>query len=713
MQNKKKLLIITLVILLVLSGAPVYAMEGDTVLEPKTRVTALAYDRMLPFTNVTQRVAIIDTGISWEHPALSDIDVIYWRNMFDESNDVVDKHGHGTQIVGLLASNGRSGALKGLLPNAKYIILKGLNDNGETEDYVLARSIYRAVDYGARIIVLSLGISVNSDILKDAVDYAYDNDVLIVAAAGNNTRQVQYPAAYPTVLSVGSVADNGVRSSFTPAGYELNVLAQGEQVNVLKLRSGTRYANGTSMATPMVAAFAARLIQESPTATIEEVMSYILFSSKNAHNWNTQLAYGEVDYDQLSGIGINKLLQDQTNTTPARAINLSRSGVFSSRLTNSNQYRWYRIDPGHEGSITLTYRNRVNRSLRLDVFDQNMRLLNSSWLASDGQKTTFRVSREACYLRVGSDRANTPMTASFILDYGIGADIWEPNNTPDRAVELPLQANISATLHTANDYDWFYVNVQEQGDLRILATGIPEHMDPILVIQKGGTRHTVDYNAAGYSESFYSSRELGTFYFGIRDYNGNVINYPYTVDVSFRLLNAAKYTDITYHWAESDIRYLYQEGILTDFSGTRFHPNQAITRAEFISMIVTQMKLAIPKSNSRAFSDVPVNHWAHQAISTAKQYKLLNGYPDQTFRPNERISRAEIAILMYNAYQSQLPKTAYNTFSDVPSNYWANQAISSLTRGQILQGYPNGYFYPNNSITRAEAAAMIARIMKK
>ncbi|OEF96814.1 S8 family peptidase [Desulfuribacillus alkaliarsenatis] len=678
--------------------------------ENKSYVTALSYTNLAPLEAVQDRIAIIDTGISWNHTALSDIDAIYWRNVISNNNNVQDNHGHGTQIAGLLASSGRSGAPRGLLPNAKYIILKGLNDRGETEDFVLAQSIRTAVDYGARVIVLSLGISVHSNVLKEAVDYAYQNNVLIIAAAGNYTKQPQYPAAYPTVLSVGSVDSRGIRSAFSPTGYELDVLAQGEQVTVLQLERGTRIAHGTSMAVPIVAALAMETMRRNPSASVDEIINHIITNSKNSLNWNQNIGYGEAEYQLITNSTILQSLLRHNNTTPNRAMNIPRNGIISTRISNENQYRWYKVAAGFEGDITVTYRNRVNSYIKLDVFDENLRLISSRWLTADNQRTTFRVSAEGTYIRISSDASNTPTTASFIFDYRISADVWEPNNTINQAKPLSLRSSIESTLHSNNDQDWFFVDVVEAGDLRIEIKNVPEHMDPMLMVRYGGFTTTVDSHAAGIGEVYTMSGLIGRYTFGVRDYNWNIVNYPYTIEVSFQP-SSVRYTDISQHWARNDIQRLYRLNVLQEaFNENRFHPNRYITRAEYASLIVKSLRLTIPPSNTRSYRDVSSNHWASQAIATAKHYGLIQGYPDNTFRPDMPITRAEIAMLTHNAYGRNLLVANTNSFSDVPNNYWANGQISSLARNNILLGYPDGSFRPNFYTTRAEAVAIVSRL---
>lgn len=703
-KGMRKSLILSLAFLL---------MVSSLVIVPEAQASA-NYNQTVPFDKVTGKIAVIDTGVAWDHPSLANINAHYWRNMINNSNDVADRHGHGTQVLGLLAARAGYGASTGLLPNAQYIILKALNDQGEADDYILAQSIVRAVDYGARVIVLSLGISVDSLFLADAIDYAYQNNVLIVAAAGNNNKQAQFPAAYSKVLSVGSVNANGAVSAFNPAGYEVGVLAHGENVTVLNRTGGTKSASGSSMAVPMVAAMAMNIFHYNSNATVAEVMNHIQVNASNNGSWYTSSAYGQVDYRNAgTNYSILQSLVAANNTSLARSYNIPRTGALATRINNDSQYKWYRIAAGDAGTVTMTYSSNSNRYVQIEVMDTSQRVLKSAWLNGSGQKFSFAVGTGTTLIRISSDATNTPVTAGFHLDYRIGADIWEGNNNTTNAKQIPLRARTEANLHAYADQDWYYVDVTEYGTLSVDVTNVPEHMDAVLYIRQGTNSATsVDQRAAAMNESYSQYAMPGRYYIGVTDYNRNSVNYSYQLNVSFRPGGQIRYTDISYSWARVDIQALYNKSILQEaFAQTRFYPDRYITRAEYASLIVSSLRLALPTTNAKSYSDVAANHWANQAIYVAKANTLIAGYPDGTFKPDMPITRAEIATLTYNAYRAKISASTTNNFNDVYSTYWANREISSMARSGILQGYPDGLFRPNNYTTRAEAVAILARLV--
>lgn len=101
--------------------------------------------------------------------------------------------------------------------------------------------------------------------------------------------------------------------------------------------------------------------------------------------------------------------------------------------------------------------------------------------------------------------------------------------------------------------------------------------------------------------------------------------------------------------------------------------------------------------------------WAKDAISALTQRGVINGYPDGTFRPDNRVTRAEFAKILTKAFNMD-PSTDV-TFSDT-KNHWGKGYISALAKSQIATGYPDGTFRPDNNITRAEMVAMITRALK-
>ena len=110
------------------------------------------------------------------------------------------------------------------------------------------------------------------------------------------------------------------------------------------------------------------------------------------------------------------------------------------------------------------------------------------------------------------------------------------------------------------------------------------------------------------------------------------------------------------------------------------------------------------------FPDVPEGYWASCEIDKLATNDIVVGYPDRLFRPSRSISRAEFATMLVKGFDKDTYTCApEKLFSDVPTNHWANSAITVAVHNDLLKGYPDGKFLPNNNVTRAEALCALSK----
>lgn len=258
-------------------------------------------------------VAVVDTGVDLDHPDLEGR-LVEGINIIDEQVPPDDDVGHGTHVAGVIAAsvNNLEG-IAGMSWYNKIMPVKVLDSTGAGSTYNVAAGIIWAVDHGAKVINLSLGNYAEAQFLHDAVKYAYDKDVVLIAATGNdNTSQPGYPAAYEEVFAVGATNSSEEKAIFSNFGNYVDVTAPGE--NIASTYPSNRYAalSGTSMASPHVAALAAMIRSVNPSLSNEEVMDIIR---------ETALDLGEEGKDEYYGYGqINvnqalRLASDQNNTS--------------------------------------------------------------------------------------------------------------------------------------------------------------------------------------------------------------------------------------------------------------------------------------------------------------------------------------------------------------------------------------------------------------
>ena len=118
---------------------------------------------------------------------------------------------------------------------------------------------------------------------------------------------------------------------------------------------------------------------------------------------------------------------------------------------------------------------------------------------------------------------------------------------------------------------------------------------------------------------------------------------------------------------------------------------------------------ASPITGASSFEDVPAGFWAGCDINLLAENKVVAGYPDRTFKPNLPVTRAEIASMAVNGFNLRGCGCPQKTFKDVPVDHWANQAINTAVSNGIMDGYPNDMFKPNKPVTRAEAMVALAK----
>ncbi|QUL99261.1 MAG: S8 family serine peptidase [Candidatus Fermentithermobacillus carboniphilus] len=171
-----------------------------------------------------------------------------------------------------------------------------------------------------------------------------------------------------------------------------------------------------------------------------------------------------------------------------------------------------------------------------------------------------------------------------------------------------------------------------------------------------------------------------------------------------------KLADIGGHWGEEYIVGLTSIGVVGGYPGGIFKPDADITRAEFVKLVVTALGLTQGDGSSVFFEDV-TGHWAAPYIEVAYKAGLVKGSDDR-FRPDDKITRAEMAAILGRAI-GVTPSTAASSFADdagIPG--WAKGYVDALSRMQIISGRPGNLFDPAAFGTRAESAKMIWSIIK-
>lgn len=211
-------------------------------------------------------VAVIDSGVDYNHEFLKDrVEITRINTTSDGTrNDCMDYSGHGTQVAGIIADSTPENVV--IKP---YRVLDSYN-NGTFVS--VAAGINCAVDDGVDVINLSLGFYEDSKVLREAITYALESDIVVVGAAGNDATDTPfYPASYPDVLKITAVNSQFYAANFTNFGDDVNFAAPGVRIKTTKAGGGYTTVSGTSFAAPFASAEAALIRAVLPNASFEDV----------------------------------------------------------------------------------------------------------------------------------------------------------------------------------------------------------------------------------------------------------------------------------------------------------------------------------------------------------------------------------------------------------------------------------------------------------
>jgi len=241
----------------------------------------------------TQVVAVIDSGVRASHPDLVG-KVLVGYDFVANDNDANDENGHGTGVAGTLSprSNNQIGVC-GVAWANPILPVRVLDANGSGNYSAIANGIIYAADRGAKVINLSLGGTSSSRALQDAINYAWNKQCVIVAAAGNNGSNVAfYPAACTNVVAVSATNASDTRPTWSNFGSYVDISAPG--VDILSVYGTDQYAawNGTSFSSPVASGVVALMAAANSTLTNVQLVDLLIKNSDDIGPLGKDVYYG-------------------------------------------------------------------------------------------------------------------------------------------------------------------------------------------------------------------------------------------------------------------------------------------------------------------------------------------------------------------------------------------------------------------------------------
>lgn len=715
-------------------------------------------------------IAVVDTGVDRTHSDLADR-LVPGYNLISPGSPPDDDNGHGTNVAGVLAAIANNDiGTAGLLWNAKIMPIKALESDGNGDEDKLGEGIRYAINHGAKIVVLSLGLNKYSSYMANIVQEAEDKGVLLVAASGNEGNAVKYPAAYDTVLAVGGATEDNKPHRLSNTGPELDLVAPW-MVFTTSLGGTYGYKDGTSMAAPQAAAVAALAWSVRPGMTPSGIRNLLRQTAQDLgqSGWDDQTGYGLLRADRaVKEAPKRDFFESNDRQGGAKAIPSNKS---IQAYLESGEEDWYYWDAPYDGvaHYRLTGGDSSFDLVHVPELTREEQSLGAEVL---GAGTDVEVKKGRHYVKIAS-AGGSASSYSLYVDFRMYRDAFEDNNRQYKSYMLPARSQLLVgTFDQYQDQDWFSMMVDQSGTLKLKLSTDTARMDPVLsVIRKGSREVTIDHNGDGQSESYQVDVTPGQYYFKIANlstyaypvlgeymldlhlatayedpYEPNDKSYQATVlqfgDNYFGVIDPETDSDWYRIKLDGDSLVHVELGPVPESGGLQLQLLDGSLRSRNLPITVQDnnlwtsevelaggtyyLKLSSSSGQRQQFYGVRVHvnrmvggfsdiygHWAEPAM-----LKLVNqgyvsgyGYGNLNLYPNRPITRAEASAVLDRILQpGSAPPPG---FEDVPSDHWAYPAIARLTRAGIISGYSRTTFAPDRNISRMEMMTLLANATGK
>ncbi|ASF40755.1 hypothetical protein CEH05_16970 [Halobacillus halophilus] len=717
----------------VLTADPDYISESSYVPSDPKYSGQYQYDdmNMEKAWNVTRgssdtTVAVLDTGVYKDHEDLQGV-VLPGYDFVNNDSNPNDNHGHGTHIAGLIAANFNDRGIAGLAPDTKILPVKVGNDEARFSDSDVLSGIYYAIDQGVDVINMSFGAYHKSAAEERALWKAYNEGIVLVAAASNDgIRDAAYPASYYPVISVAATERSGYPAAFSNYGTWIDLAAPGVFLTSTSYLGGYTSMSGTSFSAPLVSGLAAMIKGENPgwnPAEIEWAMEKHV-ETPNGSRWEEEYGYGIPDgYEVITSAAVD--LNDDVSDKRESSFHLEKGQRKRENLDTPNDSDWYDFRVDHPTTVSVDVTSRSdNEDLVVAVYNRygERQVFDGEWKGS-GESFTFEAS-PGMYKVMVYEYYNHWSDEPYVMEVN-----WpdhpnkdevvyeqEPNEKVSSATQLSYDQAAVGTFDL-NDLDYYQVDFPYSGSVDVtLASGADaSHIDPELTVtayDQEGNRQTLEAAAiqqfeqdgVTYHTATIEGITRGPHYLMVENGTGEADrNENYVLSMEY---NEKTFPDVTGTWAEPYVSYLSRENLMTGYPDGTFGFHDAITRAGAATMIARELDLPLKEAD---FPDVPSRHWGSEYIGALAEAGILSGYEDGTFHPNSTLTRAEMATLVVRAYD--LTGESASSFPDVKAGSWAASYIDTLTANDVITGFPDGTYRPNQAIKRSEFAVIMAKLL--
>ncbi|NOU66644.1 DNRLRE domain-containing protein [Paenibacillus sp. LMG 31461] len=199
--------------------------------------------------------------------------------------------------------------------------------------------------------------------------------------------------------------------------------------------------------------------------------------------------------------------------------------------------------------------------------------------------------------------------------------------------------------------------------------------------------------------------------------SGEVTLYSHSNETFLLIETNISFTDTTKHWAKDGIERMANKWLVQGVSKEEFRPDQPITRAELATLLTRTLGIKSSHANT-AFKDLSLTDWFNDSVNAAVEGGIITGYEDGTFRPNQTITREEMAVMIDRAlqaagYDDQQTTGNLPAFTDQKQiKSWSADAVRRLVQLQLMEGMSPTSFDPEKEATRAQSAVLLQRLLQ-
>ena len=304
--------------------------------------------------------------------------------------------------------------------------------------------------------------------------------------------------------------------------------------------------------------------------------------------------------------------------------------------------------------------------------------------------------------------ANVIVDNSYPEPYLVKTGVWNSGKgqTNRIGIDYFLDGNTSESGYSVK----YTPNLPSDGTYKVLMYAAPDRdraaKVPVDIVHATGKK-TVEI-----SQRNDKLIELGEYTFkkgmagSVTIRNDNVIGVVLADAIEFRLITPM----VTPTTPDANAKNTPQSSYIDRKEVLSFRPDAPMTRAE-VATLLSRLLVKTPlMSTVLPFSDVPKDHWANPYVASIQSRALISGYEDGTFGPTKNMTRAELAAMISRI--APLPSASGFTFYDI-ANHWAESTIAQVAKAGYMNGYEDGTFKPNQSITRAEVITVLNRVFKR